>query len=325
MLETTDKNTVPEAVYRALVTRPDAGVDELAGYLGLSERHIREALDALSELSLVRPASDAPHRLHVVNPQIAVELVVAEQQAALTAQQQRMEEARATALRLSAGARSRAVAVSEAGETFSGVDALHDCLAALNAAGTTDILGCIAAAPGSTATWEAPLALSEGALERGGTVKLAFPQSFRLSRNSVGTLHRARAHIRLAPALPGYVLICDRATAVVVDGDGADMQSTIVKAPGVVSLLLAQATEAWNCAVPWLADDTARSGQVLSAQEQAALELLAEGHTDAGVAKRLGVSHRTSRRIAAALMERLGARSRFQAGAVAAVRGLLRG
>ncbi|MGW2995319.1 helix-turn-helix domain-containing protein, partial [Streptomyces sp. NPDC001193] len=47
--------------------------------------------------------------------------------------------------------------------------------------------------------------------------------------------------------------------------------------------------------------------------------LLAEGHTDEGIAKRLGVSHRTARRIATVLMERLGARSRFEAG-VRAVR-----
>ncbi|MEU0742732.1 hypothetical protein [Streptomyces sp. NPDC006134] len=39
--------------------------------------------------------------------------------------------------------------------------------------------------------------------------------------------------------------------------------------------------------------------------------------TDETIAKRLGVSPRTARRIANTLMTRLGARSRFQAGAMA--------
>ncbi|MET8624763.1 helix-turn-helix transcriptional regulator, partial [Kitasatospora sp. NPDC004669] len=53
------------------------------------------------------------------------------------------------------------------------------------------------------------------------------------------------------------------------------------------------------------------------------LGLLADGHTDDAIAKRLGVSPRTARRIATDLMERLSARSRFQAGALAAKAGWL--
>ena len=57
----------------------------------------------------------------------------------------------------------------------------------------------------------------------------------------------------------------------------------------------------------------------LSSTERALLRLAAEGCTDAAAASRLHVSHRTARRMMAALMERLGARSRFEAG-VKAVR-----
>jgi DNA-binding CsgD family transcriptional regulator len=51
--------------------------------------------------------------------------------------------------------------------------------------------------------------------------------------------------------------------------------------------------------------------------------LRAEGHTDEAIAKRLGVSHRTARRIASELMERLDARSRFEAGVRALQQGWL--
>ncbi len=53
--------------------------------------------------------------------------------------------------------------------------------------------------------------------------------------------------------------------------------------------------------------------------------MLAQGLTDEAVAKRLGVSPRPARRIAADLMEKLGARSRFQAGARAVAKGWLSG
>jgi DNA-binding NarL/FixJ family response regulator len=53
------------------------------------------------------------------------------------------------------------------------------------------------------------------------------------------------------------------------------------------------------------------------------LRLLAQGDTDEAAARKLGVSARTVGRVAADLMERLGARSRFQAGARAGEQGWL--
>ncbi|WP_439654225.1 LuxR C-terminal-related transcriptional regulator [Streptacidiphilus anmyonensis] len=50
------------------------------------------------------------------------------------------------------------------------------------------------------------------------------------------------------------------------------------------------------------------------------LRLLAQGLTDATVAKRLNVSLRTERRMVADLMRRLGASGRFEAGVKAARR-----
>jgi len=66
-----------------------------------------------------------------------------------------------------------------------------------------------------------------------------------------------------------------------------------------------------------------RDERGLNPQEQEILRLLASGQTDEVVARRLDVSVRTGRRITAELMERLGARSRFQAGYLAAVHGWL--
>jgi DNA-binding NarL/FixJ family response regulator len=53
------------------------------------------------------------------------------------------------------------------------------------------------------------------------------------------------------------------------------------------------------------------------------LSLLEAGYPDESIAVRLGVSVRTVRRMITAMMDRLGARSRFQAGARAADSGWL--
>lgn len=58
----------------------------------------------------------------------------------------------------------------------------------------------------------------------------------------------------------------------------------------------------------------------LNERERETLVLLAEGLTDDGISRRTGLSVRTSRRTIAHLMDRLGARSRFQAGVEAARR-----
>ena len=63
----------------------------------------------------------------------------------------------------------------------------------------------------------------------------------------------------------------------------------------------------------------------LCPRERKLLSLLVSGSTDTVAAAAIGVSVRTVRRMVRDLMNRLGARSRFQAGAKAAERGWLAG
>ncbi|MFD0332054.1 hypothetical protein ACFQZC_37405 [Streptacidiphilus monticola] len=60
MLEAFGVDPISEAVYLAMLQRPDAAVDELTGHLGLEEPEIRKALDELARLALLRP----PGRTH---------------------------------------------------------------------------------------------------------------------------------------------------------------------------------------------------------------------------------------------------------------------
>ena len=60
-----------------------------------------------------------------------------------------------------------------------------------------------------------------------------------------------------------------------------------------------------------------------SERDRVLLKLLSEGMTDQGIARKLGLSVRTIRRLMSDLMKRLNAQSRFEAGAEAVRRGWL--
>ncbi|MFF9667571.1 helix-turn-helix transcriptional regulator, partial [Streptomyces althioticus] len=80
--------------------------------------------------------------------------------------------------------------------------------------------------------------------------------------------------------------------------------------------------QTWSDATPFGAPRE-RDEEGLTRQEQELLRLLGQGYTDEAAGKHLGVSLRTTRRMMADLMDRLGARSRFEAGLLAGRRGWL--
>jgi DNA-binding CsgD family transcriptional regulator len=117
---------------------------------------------------------------------------------------------------------------------------------------------------------------------------------------------------RVAPALPLSLVALDDTVVLVARPD----RTRAVTDRDAVLALRALAESEWDRARA--ADDA------LAPSEDTLLRLLAEGKTDTAVAARLGVSPRTVRRHAAGLMGRLGATSRFEAGARAAQRGWIR-
>jgi DNA-binding NarL/FixJ family response regulator len=110
------------------------------------------------------------------------------------------------------------------------------------------------------------------------------------------------------------MVVVDRSTAL-IPLDPADDNAGAIHYQGVgpVAPLIALFEQIWANATPF-AVGRSRDVQGLTAQERDLLGSLAGGHTDQAAAVRLGVSERTVRRMMADLMERLGARSRFEAG-----------
>ncbi|MDX8143327.1 LuxR C-terminal-related transcriptional regulator [Lentzea sp. BCCO 10_0061] len=149
-------------------------------------------------------------------------------------------------------------------------------------------------------------------LPRGTPVRALYPDD--VDRASVPAFLRGHDQVRTYSGLPSGLVLCDSAVAVV-----PGTSPVTITSPETVALLAAWFDHLWASAMA--ADVPAQNG--LSEQERTVLRLLAAGATDDAAAARLGTSARSVRRVMAGVMGRLGARSRFQAGQLAARRGWL--
>ncbi|MFC8722604.1 LuxR C-terminal-related transcriptional regulator [Kitasatospora sp. NPDC057198] len=319
MLQALGLNARTENVYRALLAEPDGGVERIAAVLHLTEAQVREALDELLELTLLRPANDS-RALQAVSPEVGLTRLLAHNQNQLLFRQQQLENARSAIADLSAEYTDRRPE-DETVLRLDSPEAVRDRLEELAATATGECLSLVPAGavrPDRLRAGERPHQL---ALARGVAVRSVFQDSF---RNDPGTLRHARrlaglgASIRTVPLLPIRLVIVDRSTALVPSGpDGNDRGALELHGAALVRPLCALFDELWRSGADF-ARPAPRDGRHLTGSERALLQLLGDGHTDESAGRRLGLSLRTVRRMMKELMDRLGAESRFQAGARAA-------
>lgn len=137
----------------------------------------------------------------------------------------------------------------------------------------------------------------------------------------LGALSQAGVAVRTIPQVPMNAIVVD-GSVVVLPADSANGSVAVLRLTSVVATALELFERIWPDAVP-LADRDLPDETDLSLREQEMLRLLALGATDEVAAAHLDISVRTVRRMVAQIMNRLGARSRFQAGVKAADRGWL--
>lgn len=187
------------------------------------------------------------------------------------------------------------------------------------------LVSCSIIAPGAPLV--IPRKVDVDNLARGVRYRFLYPDRARtapaLSRH-LGRLNLAGAEVRTMPAVPVDALVIDASLAVLPRESGVEGPCALAhfRLPSVVAATTELFERVWAAAVP-LNTTRLRGGCDLTERERELLTLLSSGCTDLTVAARLGVSVRTVRRMMSEVMNRLGARSRFQAGAKAADRGWL--
>ncbi|MFJ5230022.1 LuxR C-terminal-related transcriptional regulator [Kitasatospora sp. NPDC088391] len=318
MLDALGLDTEAEAIYRRMLAEPQAGVAVLARALGLAEERVRTGLDRLSELALVQPSGREGIGFRAIGPETAMEVLLARQQAELAAQQMRVEASRAAAAQLIAECSAfRPAATDPDSEQLIGPEAIRDRLADLAGSVRHEVATFAPGGAHSEEDLRASRQPNAALLARGVQMRTVYLDSVRNHRptlDHVTWLNLQGGQVRTVPELPIRMIIFDRRQAVLpIDTEDARAGAVVLRGAGTVAALCALFEGVWGGAVP-VGDTPQCAEDEMPPHELAVLKMLAQGHTDEAIAKRLGVSPRTARRFAANLMERLDARSRFEAG-----------
>ncbi|UNO41649.1 helix-turn-helix transcriptional regulator [Streptomyces sp. MST-110588] len=336
MLVALGLKSIHESVYQAMLKHDTWGVAELAAHLAFTEDEVRAALDALFELRLIRESFDAPGRLRAVDAGTALRALLDRQHEELLRRQRQAADRHAAIARMIAQAAAHAwdhgAALPAGGaapggtEQLLGMDAVQQRLEQLAEEAAEEILTFMPGGAQSAAALDAARRNDARVLARGVSMRTVGLDSL---RQDPPTLAHARwltgrgAAFRTVAALPPRMIVADRRAAL-VPLDPADTRKGVlyVTCPGVIASLTALFLQVWEHATSLGADAPApRPG--LSDTERDLLHLIGQGYTDEAAATRLHISPRTARRMMAAIMERLGARSRFEAGLKAAREGWL--
>lgn len=159
-------------------------------------------------------------------------------------------------------------------------------------------------------------------LRRGVRIRTLYQHTARSSlttRTYVGHISKEGAEVRTSEELAERLIIYDRKIAFVPAGRKGDEApgAAVVTDPTLVAYLCRSFEAAWQTGSPFGSGTEPTDDQQVSAELRSSiLRLMSLGLKDEVIARRLGMATRTCRRHISALMDELGAMSRFQAGVI---------
>ncbi|MCM3886730.1 LuxR C-terminal-related transcriptional regulator [Frankia sp. R82] len=333
------------AAYRIWLRHASLPVAEVAGLLHQPVREMGRVRDRLLELGLLLASREHSGHFVAVHPEASLDHLLQAQHEQLIRRHERLVRARAQigefvtdylegrpdrggveVQRIDSPDQARSELLAMVGRAEREVLTLHT-RRGLTAALSSDVL---------------PAALR--ALRRGVVMRSVLPRAIRLDELGAGYVRTVAAHGLVARVLDDPRLdatTVDGRVALVGPGGGPGLGRAggaggagsvgpvlLVRDPELTAVLLTLFEQVWEAAEP-LADEPGAGTVSPSADdrpsdsERLLLRLLSLGVKDEAAARHLGVSVRTVRRMIADLMSRLDARSRFQAGTLAARRGWL--
>lgn len=317
-----------EYAYRILLKEPKAEIQVMAEQFGWSVDRVSTALEELSELSLVRPSWENHGSTRLVDPELGLKMLIQSQEMELLKLQQSLSASKLAAARLIADYREEEGRLAPGTvKLASGADAVQAWIEKAGHECREEVEVFLPGGAQSAESLREARALDLMLLERSVRVRSVYQDSIRNDRPTseyAQWLGEQGGQVRTVAHLPLRMIIWDRRVALVpVDPNDPDRGAFLLSGSGPVAALQALFEHVWRLATRFGEDRCRNTDGALADQESAVLGLLASGLTDEVIARKLGVSVRTSRRITAELMSRLGARSRFQLGALAAQRGWL--
>jgi DNA-binding Lrp family transcriptional regulator len=309
-----------EAAYRALLRTPRLPAAELAARLTVAPAELEQAMTRLSRAGLVSRRGGA---WRPVRPDRALAAALEAEEDAVEQRRREVVDARRELSRLVEDYLS-----GRAGSGDVEVEVLHGAqvrvrLDQLMAGVRTELLTLSSdVSEADEASVEAWRAQDLPLLARGVVSRSIAPPELRdhpVIWAYTEEVWRAGEQVRIADGLPPRMVVRDREVALLpVRRDDPGAGVLVVWSASVVAALVALFEEVWQRARPAFGPVAPQH-----AHDPRLLALLAGGAKDESIARHLGRGLRTVRREVAALLDDLGAPTRFAAGVEAARRGWL--
>jgi DNA-binding CsgD family transcriptional regulator len=322
-----DAGTDAGVIYQILIADADAMITDLGLRLDWPKDRVDLALDHLKHLALIRRSWEKPSEFRLVSPDVGLAPLLAEREAALCKHEQAVADGRTAAASLIAEyARVHQTRRFESAEELIGLDMIRLSSAELATSCTSEIMAFGTGGSQTQEDMNASRPLDRALLERGIRIRSLYLDSIMNDPPAIAYalwLREMGGMVRTTPYLPARMAIYDRRTALVATGpEHRGNGAVLVQGTELLRSLCTLFDQSWAFALE-LGTPRRRDQEGLTAQEREILRLLADGNTDAMVARNLGISIRTAQRLVADLASRLGARSRFQIGMRAAEAGWL--
>ncbi|WP_405587682.1 LuxR C-terminal-related transcriptional regulator [Streptomyces sp. NBC_01190] len=321
-----EETTVYDWIVSQETTDAGAAVAAAAS-MELSAEQVKEALVALEQRGLLHPVQGDSGRIRVVDPALVAAVITDPIERVIRDETARLQSVRAQFAALREryldGQRPKMLPA----ELIPRVEEVRAALNRASAECTEEILSSQPGGSRNPRVLEEALARDRDILERGVRMRTLYHHTARFngpSQSYVAALSGLGAEYRTAHELFGRLIVFDRKVAFIPEaGDAPPWGGVLIREPSIVHFLCDIFEQTWTKAEPY--SDAAADGlEVVSRDiDRTIARLLAAGLKDETIARRLGMSLRTTRRHIADIMESVGAESRFQAGVLMATRGLL--
>lgn len=323
MLEALGLDGWQERVYFALLDGPPLGLDELLGQTGIEPDSLKGALTRLEDRGLLSRLTGDRTRWTVLPPEHAIEVL-------LLARERDIQRVRTLTQWLGEKHRKGRIGQDAAAlvEVITGPDGVARCGQQLFNSAEREVRG-IDAPPYAQARDGSSVNSSTHMASRGVRSRFIYGRDNLTLSGTIERIERDLAdgeEVRILPRAPMKIILADdQAGLIPLVATPEVLDSCILVRPSALLDALSALFETlWQQAQPYVPDGLLSAGGAdggPTEDERRILSLLAVGLSDDAIARQLGIGLRTVQRRVQAMLGRLGAGSRFQAGVLAADRG----
>jgi sugar-specific transcriptional regulator TrmB len=323
-LEAIGISALEERAYRVLLENPGVTLPEVAEVLSLPQRRAHRLLESVEAMGLATHSPERPRRYLPTTPDIAIDALIAKRQDDL-----RRVKAVAKELQENAAHAQRHYKREQIVEVIASREVEMQVYRQLHSSAQNEICALVRPpmliVPANEADEPALAAIARGVsyITIADHEFLDLPGAVERIKSNI----KAGEQVRIYPHLPLKMILADNNIAIVpLNISLPRSPSLLVRSSALLNALRAYFEMLWEQSSPIAFSSTGKhevnppQSNLASEDLKHLLPLLAAGLNDKTSAGELGISVRTLERRILELMEGLGARTRFQAGWLAALR-----